>query len=83
MLEYLQNLTALKEMADDIFLKYNHDPVCPYCGYRHEGAWEWNFGDDLEGYTDVECRNCEETFHVFREVEVTYSTSKIKGEKPE
>lgn len=27
--------------------------VCPWCGYRHEGSWDWEDGDD---YCCYECK---------------------------
>lgn len=48
---------------------------CPYCGYEDEDSWEF---DQEEGTT--ECKNCEKEFNVTRNIEVTYSTSKIACE---
>jgi hypothetical protein len=71
--------SRFQEITDDHDLKYNHNPVCPHCGYEHDDAWEWNFGDGMEGSIDIECSHCDSLFHVIREVEVTYSTSKINS----
>ncbi len=54
-------------------------PVCPHCGHRHCDAWEWNFGNGMEGSADHDCDNCGEEFHVEREVTVYFSTT-IKPE---
>lgn len=58
--------------------QYTTYPVCPYCGYEHPDAWEWDFGAGTEGNTEIECDNCEKEFFVSRMVEVSYSTRKIK-----
>jgi transcription elongation factor Elf1 len=53
---------------------------CPYCDWEDRDSWE--FGEDSGIYT---CGNCGEEFNVERNVEVTYSTTRIsckeKGNK--
>ena len=58
--------------------EYERDPVCPHCGYKHKNACEWNFGDSMEGENTFECDQCEKEFLCTRNVQVTYSTKKIK-----
>jgi hypothetical protein len=45
---------------------------CPYCDWEDEDSWE--FGEDSGTYT---CGDCGKEFNVKREVEVTYSTSRL------
>jgi len=52
--------------------------TCPYCGWEDEDSWE--FGED-EG--TATCGSCEKEFNVTREIEVTYSTSRIECEEGE
>jgi hypothetical protein len=47
--------------------------TCPLCGYEDRDSWEVEF-DSMEGETEVDCKSCGETFGVFREVAVTYSS---------
>ena len=49
---------------------------CPYCNYEDQDSWE--FTEDEE--TQVTCGRCEKDFNVSRQIEVTYSTSKIDCE---
>lgn len=55
--------------------KYESNIKCPYCGWEDQDSWEF---DQEEGTT--ECGGCEREFNVTREIEVTYSTSKIACE---
>lgn len=45
--------------------------VCPYCGYTESDSWEL-----LEDAEDIECPDCENTFHYERIHTIDYSTSK-------
>lgn len=45
------------------------DPVCPWCGHRHQDAWEWDADSE-----DTECDSCEREFHYERVVTVKYTT---------
>lgn len=47
--------------------------VCPYCGYEHEDSWEYT-----EDYDKIPCEDCGKEFKYSREVEVTYSSSRIE-----
>ena len=50
-------------------------PVCPHCGYKHDDAWEWNFGPGLEGDSNGrECYRCGGVFDCERVVDVSYTT---------
>lgn len=49
---------------------------CPYCDWEDKDSWE--FGEDSGTYT---CGSCEKEFNVERNVEVTYSTSRIDCEE--
>jgi sarcosine oxidase delta subunit len=55
--------------------KYESNIKCPYCGWEDQDSWEF---DQEEGIT--ECGGCEKEFNVTREIEVTYSTSRIACE---
>lgn len=56
--------------ANKIDFKFTEEVVCPYCGYEFSDSWEF---DNEE---DIECENCENTFSMNRNVEVSYSTYK-------
>ena len=58
---------------------YTTHPICPYCGNIERDAWEINFGDGMEGEAETDCGDCGKTYRVIREVEVSYSTSKMEG----
>lgn len=49
--------------------------ICPYCGWEDEDSWEFDSDEEV-----VTCRGCEKEFNVTREIEVTYSTSRIECE---
>jgi hypothetical protein len=51
-------------------------PLCPYCHHPVKDAWEIDFGNDMNGNTDIECAKCGELYNVEREVTVEYSVSK-------
>lgn len=53
----------------------NADQItCPYCGWVDNDSWEF-VSDEEE---TMECPDCEKTFNVSRQLEVSYITSKIK-----
>lgn len=55
-------------------LKFNKKPVCPYCKYVEQDAWEW--GDRGEtGETD--CASCGKSYRWTQHVSVTWSTYSI------
>lgn len=55
--------------------EYENQIKCPYCDWEDSDSWEF---DESEGV--VTCGGCEKEFNVTREIEVTYSTSRIKCE---
>lgn len=58
-------------------------PVCPACGHVHRDAWEWNFGDGLEGDIEHDCDNCGAEFGCIRIVDVAYTTKlAAQGKQP-
>jgi len=56
--------------------KYEKQIKCPYCGWEDRDSWE--FTEDSGTHS---CENCEREFNVERDIEVTYSTSKINCEE--
>lgn len=56
--------------------KYESNVKCPYCDWEDQDSWE--FDQDSGTHT---CGSCEKEFNVEREVEVTYSTSRIDCEE--
>ena len=66
-----------------------HRPVCPHCGHEHDDAWEWNFGNGLEGTSEArQCYRCDGEFDCERVVYVSYTTkpanvaiAKARGEE--
>jgi uncharacterized Zn-finger protein len=61
-------------MTKELNLKYNREPVCPYCGDILTDAWEMNLRDGES--EDVTCGNCDEEFKVTCSIDVTYDTEK-------
>ena len=58
-------------------------PVCPHCGFKHDDAWEWNFGPCLDGDSEGrECDSCGEPFDCARVVDVSYTTRAPKAAQP-
>ena len=62
--------------------KMNHDltdfPICPHCGHEEKDAWEINFGECLDGDTETCCNSCGKDYFVRRDVQIYYSTQKLK-----
>ncbi len=56
---------------NEIDHRFNPVVVCPYCGCKDDDSWEITESGE---YT---CGHCESDYFVERNVEVTYSTSKI------
>lgn len=52
--------------------KFTGQCVCPWCGYVQSDAWEMGEGTH-------ECGNCERSFEMSRDVDVTYSTKRIQA----
>lgn len=55
--------------------EYENNIKCPYCNWEDGDSWE--FGED---YGTATCGSCSKEFNVTRNVEVTYSTSRIECE---
>lgn len=55
--------------------KYEENIKCPYCDYEWKDSWE--FTEDDGTHT---CGSCDREFNVTREIEITYSTSRIDCE---
>ena len=66
-------------MSKEIETQYQQNIVCPYCGYADKDSWEVEF-ENLEGTTEQECGNCEKTFIVTKQAEITYSSNKTESE---
>lgn len=49
--------------------------VCPHCGHVHRDSWDLQADS---GKYECENENCEKTFFCEREIEVSYSTTKLK-----
>jgi DNA-directed RNA polymerase subunit RPC12/RpoP len=49
------------------------DVVCPYCGETHGDSWEWAQDSD----DAMKCDHCGKTFSYYRNIEVTYTSSRI------
>ena len=56
--------------------KYTREITCPHCGHALSDSWE--FADEGREICDA----CGEKFSFERDVEVTYSTAKLKREAP-
>ena len=56
-------------------MEYNNEQniKCPYCGWEDNDSWEYDEDESI-----VSCGSCEKEFNATREIEVTYSTSRIK-----
>ncbi len=48
--------------------------TCPYCGYTFVDSWDYSDGGEVDCLNEV----CEKPFVFHRDVEVTYTTSKIE-----
>ena len=61
--------------VSDTAHKLNANPVCPYCGYEDEDS-EAYLNGDVESIED--CPQCDSRYNVKTNIEVTYTTSKLK-----
>lgn len=55
--------------------EYQHDALCPYCGRKARDAWEMD-----DGTYDCDCGN---EYELIRNIEISYSTFKIKEKENE
>ena len=62
---------------DEYELTLNRNPKCPWCGYEHHDAWEWQLKLDGD-YTEHECDRCEKPFKTTIDIDVTYTTERIE-----
>ena len=74
--------SELSDRLDGLTLRFNADPICPYCGKAYRDAWEIDFHGEMEGSTEITCGGCEREFFVERNVEVTYNTAPLENEEP-
>jgi len=58
--------------------KYQKEITCPYCNHEEFDSWQFTEESGLHA-----CGSCEREFNVSRDIEVTYSTSKIDCEDNE
>lgn len=59
----------------EVNCEYTDEITCPWCGYTMTDSWELS---DDGGY--YECYDCDKDFAYTRNIEVTYSTSKVTKE---
>lgn len=52
-------------------------PVCPWCGYLMQDAWELDLEGDGSTSTS-DCGDCEREYKVTMELTVQYSTEKVE-----
>lgn len=64
------------KITENMEHKYESNIKCPYCDWEDKDSWE--FGQDNGIQT---CGRCEEEFNVERQIEVTYTTSRIDCEE--
>lgn len=50
--------------------EYTQEIVCPYCEYEFGDSWEYDGRDGRK----TNCPECDKTFHLTVNIEVTYST---------
>ena len=61
-----------KKIAEfDGQVDYTPEIVCPWCGFEHSDSFECDDEDDA-----FECSECEKSFKMVRDVEVSYCTSR-------
>ena len=61
--------------------EYDDKPICPWCGHEYYDDEYRLYGDDNE--EDLECSNCESTFHCETYVSRSYTTVKLERFKKE
>ena len=67
----------MEERINDFFnLKYNPEPVCPYCGHEETNAHELGLDD---GETiEHDCPACGKTYRITADVTIRYDTEPIE-----
>lgn len=61
--------------------KYQSQIKCPYCDYEDKDSWEFE-GENGEEVQKT-CGSCDREFNVTRDIEVTYSTTRISCKEGE
>lgn len=56
--------------------EYTQNVICPYCGYEDRDSWEIDFGESLEGETEIFCGNCGKEFTASRTATIYYHSFK-------
>lgn len=56
--------------------KNTENIICPYCGYEDLQSYEYGLEDDDN--VIIYCLECDEEFEVYCNIEVRYSTKKLK-----
>ncbi len=51
--------------------QYEDDIMCPYCGSKYGDCWEWKESGEYD------CDDCKNKFEFCRNIETSYSTSKL------
>lgn len=64
-------------MSNEFKYMFNMDAKCPHCDFDDDGVWELGLQGDGDE-TENECPNCEEEYMVELNLEISYTTSKIK-----
>ena len=61
--------------AKEINSSYTDEIVCPYCGHEFLDSWEYDFD---HGDIELDCYECGNKFTAYRDVDVTYCTTKME-----
>jgi transcription elongation factor Elf1 len=72
-------LGLIKDNQMEYDHEYTRNIVCPYCGYEDQDSWEVMPREEDLGV--IECGMCGEEFEAERDVNITYSTYKLKDLK--
>ena len=65
----------------ELNLKYNREPICPYCGNTYHDAWEiWSASDGDGATEEVDC-DCGKSYVIELNIDITYSTYKKEKTK--
>jgi len=70
---YQLGLLMSKKRKSHLDYHANDTIVCPYCDFKHEDVYDFmsNHGEDR---FEIECYECEKSFHVQQRVEYTFTT---------
>ncbi len=53
--------------------RHKDDVECPHCDHEHDESW------DFPESGVVSCHSCEKDFYMTRNIQITYSSSKVKA----